>query len=428
MMSKFKVNFQSFPPRRSSQSGAVTLFVSVILLIALTLAVIFAARVNLQEQRISANDFRAKQAFNNAEMGLERGWSFLAENTADVTRTSAGGWAEAGGAEQRWFTCNSSAERTALCQQLLTNTQDLSTWLIYNDAVTEVQPNPMTVHFLTVATTGVVPETLPEIKLYAQGSSDDGTAQSQLQITLTSASPFAGDPPDVPVVAGGNIELSGSLDIQPRVYEAELGDAMSGMATKALAGGEITVGGSIADNPNEYPDGETELQGSIWDALFNIDQQELKSEIAVGNVTGEILPDCSTLSANSSGIKWIEGDCDINSNGTIGQDLSGVADCDDLLEEPLWIIIEGDPSNDKSKFNGTVQVWATIVFLSGAGELELTGNPTFRGSIFGEDDIDFGAGNFQSEPNPLLLNCPGDGLSFFLVKQEGSWFDTWTRL
>lgn len=412
----------------SHQSGAVTLFVSIVLLIAVTLAVIFAAKVNLQEQRISANDYRAKQAFNNAEMGLERGWSFLAENASNVTRTSAGGWAEAGGAEQRWFTCNSSDERTTLCQQFLNPAADLSQWLVYIDAVTELAPTPMTVHYLTEADTGVVPEALPEIKLYAEGSSDDGTAQSQVQISLTSASPFAGDPPDVPVVAGGNIELSGSLDIQPRVYEAELGDAMSGMSAKALAGGEISIGGSLEDNPNEYPDGETELQGNIWDSLFNIEQNELKSEIENGNITGEILQDCSTLSANSSGIKWIEGDCDINSNGTIGQDLSGISDCDELVEEPLWLIIEGDPTNDKSKFNGTVQVWATIVFLAGAGELELTGNPTFKGSIFGEDDIDFGAGNFQSEPNPLLLNCPGDGLSFFLVKQEGSWFDAWTQL
>mgnify|MGYP000073686854 CR=1 FL=1 len=410
------------------QRGAVTLVVVVSLLIAVTLATIYTAMVNLQELRISGNDYRTKQAFNNAEMGLEQGWAFLTRNSGDVTRTSLGGWAEAGGAEQHWFLCNSNADRTALCNNFLNAAADLSQWLIYADAITSGTPNPFTVHFLTPLGSGVAPETLPTIYVYASGSSDDLTAESQVQITLTSASPFAGDPPDVPVVAGGDIELSGSLDIKPRVYEAESGDAMAGMAAKALAGGDITIGGSLADTPNEYPDGETELQGNIWDSLFNISQEELKSEIDNGSIRGEILSDCSSLNQNSSGIKWIEGDCDINSNGLIGPDLSAINSCDQLVDDPLWLIIEGDPSGDKSKFNGSVNVWATIVFLEGAGELELTGNPVFRGSIFGENDIDFGAGNFQSEPNPYLLQCPGDGNSFFLVKEEGSWFDEWTEL
>ena len=53
------------------QNGAATLLVAVVLLIAITLATFFAARVNIEEQRISANDYRAKEAFNAADAGLE---------------------------------------------------------------------------------------------------------------------------------------------------------------------------------------------------------------------------------------------------------------------------------------------------------------------------------------------------------------------
>lgn len=73
------------------QRGAAVLLVSVVLLIAVTLLIMFAARVGILDQRISGNEFRHKEAFSNAEAGLDQAASFLRVTPA-LHEDSAEGW------------------------------------------------------------------------------------------------------------------------------------------------------------------------------------------------------------------------------------------------------------------------------------------------------------------------------------------------
>ena len=58
---------------RSHETGAATLGAVLLLMMTLTLAVLYAHRGLLFEQRSAANQYRAAQAFELAEAGIE--WS-----------------------------------------------------------------------------------------------------------------------------------------------------------------------------------------------------------------------------------------------------------------------------------------------------------------------------------------------------------------
>lgn len=69
------------PPRR--QRG-VTLIVAVVLLLLLTVIVLLATNVGVQEQRTSANDYRAKMAHYAAEAGLNVGGEYIKQNVGQL--------------------------------------------------------------------------------------------------------------------------------------------------------------------------------------------------------------------------------------------------------------------------------------------------------------------------------------------------------
>ncbi len=66
------------------QRGAATLVVAIILLLGMTMTTFFGARVGVTEQRIAANDVRAKQAMAVAEALVENGIAYLENNKAFI--------------------------------------------------------------------------------------------------------------------------------------------------------------------------------------------------------------------------------------------------------------------------------------------------------------------------------------------------------
>ena len=64
----------------SRQAGAATLAMSVVLLLLITMVSIYTSRTVIMEKRISANDFRARQAFEAAESGLQIAIAYIAES------------------------------------------------------------------------------------------------------------------------------------------------------------------------------------------------------------------------------------------------------------------------------------------------------------------------------------------------------------
>jgi type II secretory pathway pseudopilin PulG len=89
-------------PRR--QNGGLTIFSAVILLALLVLMLIYATRVQQSEQRISANEYRQKLAFEAAESAADQAIEYLLANNARVLSASPNAVPDgSGGTRPGWF-------------------------------------------------------------------------------------------------------------------------------------------------------------------------------------------------------------------------------------------------------------------------------------------------------------------------------------
>jgi len=94
------------------QSGVITTFTGVMILVLLTLMMFFAIRVGVFEQRVSSNELRQKLAFHAAESGIHHAKEFLransiliASSTENLLPDETDGWL-ADTAEKRWLKCS----------------------------------------------------------------------------------------------------------------------------------------------------------------------------------------------------------------------------------------------------------------------------------------------------------------------------------
>ena len=110
---------------RRYQSGMVTTFTGVMILVLLTLMMFFAIRVGVFEQRVSSNEMRQKLAFHAAESGINHAKEFfransvlVASSTVDLLPNGEDGWL-ADTSEGRWELCSTWA--AANSKNLLTD-------------------------------------------------------------------------------------------------------------------------------------------------------------------------------------------------------------------------------------------------------------------------------------------------------------------
>jgi len=96
---------------RRKQSGMLTTFTGVMILVLLALMMVFATQLGVFDQRISASDMHYKRAFHSAESGIQQAKEYflansiiLASNETDLLANGADGWLSAGA--ERWQKCS----------------------------------------------------------------------------------------------------------------------------------------------------------------------------------------------------------------------------------------------------------------------------------------------------------------------------------
>ncbi|MGD8357273.1 MAG: PilX N-terminal domain-containing pilus assembly protein [Lysobacterales bacterium] len=153
------------------QSGVITTFTGVLILVLLTLMMFFAIRVGVFDQRVSSNEMRQKQAFHAAESGLQAAKEFFRANGAIVASPfdptlgdGTPGWMAAG--NEHWQPCSSGMDPAHPCNAV-TNVNVDSVYYWYDDSAVG---NPLNVPVnLNVSpnSESLLPRTTEEVEVRA---------------------------------------------------------------------------------------------------------------------------------------------------------------------------------------------------------------------------------------------------------------------
>jgi hypothetical protein len=124
--SKLTLAFLETRTPHAGQSGGMTIFTGIFVLILMTLMLLYATRVGIFEQRVSANEARQKVAFHAAEAAIDQALEYVRANTPRLFRASAeampigdgnfrAGWFAADGVTPGWQPCPDPAPDNHPC-------------------------------------------------------------------------------------------------------------------------------------------------------------------------------------------------------------------------------------------------------------------------------------------------------------------------
>lgn len=424
------MNFYKNSPSFKNQLGAATLLISIILLIAVTLITIFAARVGVLDQRISGNELRHKVAFASAEAGLEQAAAYLSANPVLHDGNVASGWA----------TCTGS---TAIFPCNLTDAE-----LVFATVAVGTSITPSINNILSLSDSFLV-KTATHIIALGQGTSDDGTGAAIAQIAFAKTSLLT--PGEVPPLMIPSGSLSGNFNIVPNPNGGGPGVPISvwakdtidttGANWKTCDHGEFKDGGDVCmDTKGDGVSGDSwsgcscsnersnsgnvnadivlypaaDFPASPFVYLFGDDTSgdtlaTLKPEIkALAEATGLVLEDCTALSSAFNGLigsalVWVTGDCSIGSNVSIGS-----------RDKPIILVVEGE-----LRVNAGAEVWGILM---GLDEFVLNGGPVIHGSAISEIASDLTNGNYsQVYDESVFDNLRDDTINTQIAKVSYSW-------
>ena len=425
-------------PSLNNQKGAATLLVSIILLIGVTLITVFAARVGVMDQRISANEYRHKEAQAAADAGLEQAAAFIGQNP-DLYSGIGGNWTDctSSTALQDTFPCTiNGIQYESVYSSVSGTTINPLNYMVTLDS--GIQSDSYLV-FTTSASTGNI------LTAIGKGSSLDGTGDAFSQVSYAQVT--IGIPGDIPPIVASYLDVNGNFTIVADPH-AGISDGIP------ISGWTATLEGTSSgswqtchlgsyknddDVCSDTFDDSSPTGNSGWggcDCEENLSENGAPSydlfedkdnfpddvfgyvfsgatKTAIRNQAikaGNRFDSCSNLDKNpasggpdltKSHIVWIDGDCSIP--GDVGDQTN-----------PIILIV-----TDLLQINANHHVWGLLVTLD---EMQLSGGPTIHGSIVTDSDTKLTAGGYTQVYDPkVLTSLTEDTLISELSKIKYSW-------
>lgn len=357
------------------QCGAATLVISVALLIAVTIIVLFGANTSVMEQRIATNDYRGKQAFEAAEAGIEYA-------VGRINKETFINLSDSDNDQNVEFACKDGDSPA--------------------DAPCDVPPldNGATA---TVSLTLPASSDLTAIEINSTGFSDDRAASRSVSV-LVRLVPILGNPPPAPLVARSNVDLYDTA----KISNIATGNAIWSGGSMTLHGGSVVIDGSVNDNPSNLSGvGATEF----FDNFFKSTKEQVRAQ---SKVITQIDNGSTDYSAALNGINgravWIDArdglgnpDAVIIDNATMG------------ATEPVILIVDGFSSLtiiNGTQINGLVYVIGP--WDNGPNDADIAG------LVMVEDDVALRS-NFTISYNTGIISAL-DNVGRY-TKVAGSWRD-----
>lgn len=432
-------------PKR--EKGAATLLTVVILLIALTLIVIYAGRVTLQELRINANDWRAQSASLKAEEGLNiaisnlkvtdpeeriNDWSWQACNGEAFPCEGFGGewfYAELIG-DEIGNDCNAE-EIEGYCARYFSKTPDKNYASITvvseghtdsNNAQAEVTQTLTKYNFFSSASGRIPPVMTPTPSIggnmtivpnpNATGNSGQSNAISVWSEDAM-AFPGSGSMQTCSALYDNGGDVGSPQCTEPNV-EDEFGNKVESFnqcecseidveyATGTDADGRKRPYSKKDDFGTDIVDADADFPDDMFEFFFGV---PIESWQTIKDMS-EIYPSCDTQPAidddtDPGEIIWVEGDCKLS-----GDDI-GTRFTEDGQRGPVIMVVEGDLD-----VTGTeVHIWGIVFVINADGvhdtesEVKLTGTPYIHGALLSDKALDIGNGSMTVMYDAEMFNA-----------------------
>ena len=345
------------------QQGAATLIVALILLVAMTIVTIFAARSAVMEQKIYANELRAKQAFEAAEAGLEFGIAYLlttggADKDDNTVIDTIPGFtfADTGSEYQVIFTDNSAGK------------------------------------FIDILVTST-------------GLSDDDSARALIaqRVAIIPAIP---EVPGNPLISKGAVSINGAAEIinpegNATIWTGDPSVTFSGASGKTQIPdpSDPTQLIDSSDSNGLGPDviaADTQLSSmtdaEFFEAFMGTDTNSYKNagsvrEVPAGDAGNAYNGSPAGIDLAREEILWVDGSPNLGGNVTVGCTITvtGGNVCPSANTKPVVLVIDGTLLG-----NGTVKVYGLVYItgdFDGSGNLEVTGAVIMEGDVTGTGSL-----------------------------------------
>lgn len=391
------------------QNGMATIASALVLLVLVTMVIFYTSRTILLEQKITANDFRTKQAFEAAESGLQIALGYLASS----------------GGEDK----NGDGVIDAVFDTNADGVGDTNTMTFADNSSVEVT--------LTGA--------YPSILVQADGFSDDRTAGRTIR-ALGSVADAIPNVPGNPISSKSGVVIDGSAT----VYNPE-GHSTIWSGSDVELGSNNSTGTEIADPDDAgYPtcmDTSMTCGTTRSSTKTNVGLDVVEYDTSLGMLSNEelfqnffglsstnyrssrVTLEVDGANANNAAsdatpgihlaigeVVWVEGDTELANITTVGcgAPVNGGNVCSNADVDPSIVIVNGDLTT-----NGTPQFYGLVFVL---GDLNMTGNSAIHGAVVIADETDVSTGgSLDVWYNSDLLDAARNNGQ--LASAPGSWRD-----
>lgn len=259
-----------------AQRGAATLFVTLMILIILTIIVLSSSSVALFEQKTATNEFRARLAEQAAEYALNLGGEYLKVNVSKLSTNATGGWLNP--SSRKWFSCAGITATGHPCTAVSTArranmyyytsdatahtnaaTADLDAMDLFNGAG-EANAAALAAGLSTIGGTSSFPATAQVFALMCRVDTTAGLAQDD----RCRLSPAQGRRIAITLISQSSITGENSRATVRETWGTLSSDSFSA-ATPLVASGLVNIVGTftVVDAPNA---GGYGIGASVWSA------------------------------------------------------------------------------------------------------------------------------------------------------------------
>lgn len=405
---KVFTTFKAMTGVKYRQAGSATLVMCLVLLVLITMVSVYTSRTVLLEQKISANDFRSRQAFEAAESGLTAAVSYLGS---------------AGGADK-----NSDGVVDPVFDTDADGIGDASSITFADNSS------------VTVTLAGA----FPSFTMQSVGVSDDLTATRTVR-SLAATVDTLPNAPDNPLTTRGSVVINGSAT----VHNPE-GHSTIWSGNDVELGANNSTSTNIADPTDpDYP--------SCMDTSMSCDTTRSSSKVAIGldviehdSSLGNLTPaqmfqnffgtsmenyrasrvslevmaaNANNLASNSASpgmdlgageVIWVEGDASI-SKVTVGCEVpvTGSNVCPGASVNPSIVIVNGNLET-----SGTPHFYGLLYII---GDMNMSSSTSIMGAAIVSGETSSTSGSLDVWYNSDVLNNVRDNGP--LAGAPGSWQD-----